>query len=62
MFDTYIIAKLNKLEKLSYERFGSYSYVTGAYSSLLADLLSELSTREQVIERIDTLISQLESV
>lgn len=60
MFDSYIIAKLRKLEEISYSKYNSYSYIAGVYSSLLADLLGELSTRNEILDRIDTLIADLE--
>lgn len=60
MFDTYIIAKLRKLEELSYSQYNSFNYIAGVYSSLLADLLGELSTRHQILDRIDALIADLE--
>lgn len=59
MFDSFIIAKLRQLEKITYEKYGSYSYIAGIYSSLLSDLLTGLSTREQIISRIDALIEDL---
>jgi len=62
LFDRAVLTKQTRLEKLSLEKYKSYSFVCGLYSNMLYELLSGASKKEEILARMDEVIRTLESV
>lgn len=60
LFDRSVLAKQTRLEKLCLEKYKSYNFVGGLYSSMLYELLSGASEKEEILARMDEVIRTLE--